>query len=286
MGCWNGTDIITHLPILYRNDVYVFLLVEHDFIESYCYPDSHWSLVPLYFKGKYDDYGSVEDCYGPTLNMIIKEIRERLVEMPQGKNEFHDIPVTKKELDTKLLFNADHEGRLFIHGAYDKHKQKRIKHVIARKETIDLLLQHFTIGNGLTYDAIVNNGLIFIDKAIAKKDELSVFGFWSTDYKDVFARLLDGARGHYNTLFSARNVVEQVFTDYRYNQKEETRELLYEIVRQVCLTTFLDIFMMHGRRTWVPPSGNGSQDTESTVQELNAFLILEMARRRIEEMEE
>lgn len=115
MGSWNSTCAVSNLHINAGQEVVVFMLEKRHKPESnLCYNNTFYQLYRMPFYGNNDSYGAVENCHGAGLDLLLHEIRENLYEMPLGDNKYHDIAVTKKEFGTDLLFEADHEGRLFI----------------------------------------------------------------------------------------------------------------------------------------------------------------------------
>ena len=114
MGSWNGTCMISNLHITAGTDVAVFILAKNHRNKSFCYGNAMYEVLPLPFYGKYDDYGSVDDCTGFGLNLVVETIRERLYKFGQGPNSCHDCEVNKENFDIDKLFEADHEDRLGI----------------------------------------------------------------------------------------------------------------------------------------------------------------------------
>lgn len=115
MGSWNSTCAVSNLHIRSGQEVVVFMLEKRHKPESnLSYNNTFYQLCRMPFYGQNDSYGAVEDCHGAGMNMLLAEIRENLYEMPLGDNQYHDIAVKKKDFGIDLLFEADHEARLFI----------------------------------------------------------------------------------------------------------------------------------------------------------------------------
>ncbi len=116
MGSWNNTCGLTNLPICAGDEVYVFPIYEVDRsgYRSHCYTNALYNPSLSPFVAKYDDYGGGDDCSGITLPFTMAMITRNLVEMPVGKNEYHDIAVKKDGFGNKEFFEAVHEHRLFI----------------------------------------------------------------------------------------------------------------------------------------------------------------------------
>lgn len=63
MGCWNGTCMLTHLPIMGGDPVVAFLIEVSSAAASGgapCYSTDRGAPLTLAIKGVYDDYGSIE----------------------------------------------------------------------------------------------------------------------------------------------------------------------------------------------------------------------------------
>ena len=139
MGSWNHTCAVTNLPIMYGEEIEVILLKSQTSPRdraSSCYPYAYHTPIPLTFHGKYNDYGAVEECEGVARDIIVDALRDNLYEMEMGENEYHDIPAKKDDFDIDMLFNLDHEGRLFIKnplsGFADEPESLRVKHIVVR----------------------------------------------------------------------------------------------------------------------------------------------------------
>lgn len=127
MGCWNGTCAISKLPIFHGDRVIVWFFNSTRYADNgkvpqantYCYPWGQYNLLGVPFRAEYNDYGSFEEedeADSVMMQMVIEELRSNLVEHELGENEYHDIAVTKKDLDIELIKEALHENRLQITG--------------------------------------------------------------------------------------------------------------------------------------------------------------------------
>lgn len=69
MGCWNGTDLITQLPIMYGDKVVLIPIKQSNHIkefnaESPCYSNIYFKPLPVLLYGEYDDYGCISEITG------------------------------------------------------------------------------------------------------------------------------------------------------------------------------------------------------------------------------
>jgi hypothetical protein len=111
MGCWNGTCGLSGLPITHGTEMYVFPIVE-SYRDSFCYSTALYRPSVLPFRAEYNDYGAGENCSGIGLDLLIAGIRDRLVEMDVGENQYHDIAVKSEGFDVDQFFEACHKRRL------------------------------------------------------------------------------------------------------------------------------------------------------------------------------
>ncbi len=147
MGSWNGTCGLSGLPIIEGEEIYVFP-IEEAYRDSFCYATALYKPVIVPFRAKYNDYGAGEECSGVALDIIISGIRDRLIEMEVGENEYHDIAVKREGFDVEKFFEAVHEKRLHIKNpmrAYPGEKQYReVFFTMIRKDVVDRLWNEWT----------------------------------------------------------------------------------------------------------------------------------------------
>lgn len=302
MGCWNHTCSLTNLPIRANEDVYVMILQESEYkVNTWCYPYKMWMPLPFIFTGKYDDYGAVEDCDGDSIKPLIKHIVEYLVELPQGKNEFHDIPVTKTGFDVYKLFEADLEDRLFVKPRVvfnqgDKNKVYRLKHIVYKKHALDMLLKEFNFetwsGTKVSYDFVKDS----LFEAV-RKNQLLNSGFSLRYHGDngYVSRMLDGHTEKYGSIVSPEYWYDALqlpcLLDYNFTPEELagirtggiipdslkcklSDEQLEYVCSQFAMNHMLEAYMTYSRKSWTVPSGSGSQSDSDYAQKLTANIIL------------
>lgn len=274
MGSWNATCVLSNLPVLYSEEVYVFLLEEgkhyNKYIGNHCYANNYYTLLPLYFKGTYNDYGACEDCHGDFLPEILEGIKKNLIELDLGENKYHDIEVKKDKFDIDLLFNADHAGRLFVkpddYGRGKGETKRRLTHVVARKSVVEGIrgkfkFYNYHIGKNVGYDYIAAE----FDKYVEENKDWKSAWLLDRGGSDGFSMPFfdyNGVKGA-NTL----NVAELIF-------KYINSDKLPQLKEQLCLNVILNRFMNAGRRMWIKPSGEGSKNSEADAQKLMAKLTL------------
>jgi len=294
MGSWNHTCSVTHLPIFEGDEVEVIMLQDVNSIagSSLCYPYSYHVPLPLTFQGRYNDYGGVEDCEGIALDIIVDSIRDKLYEMELGENEYHDIAVKKEGFDVKFMFEADHEDRLGIVNIYNGYENEKpmtkLKHIVVRKEVYDKVVSGMTIYNwdseagessdvGLDY-LLEGKGKITsdIDRIISLPSDAFEKVSWmmnSTIGQDTLAGQFLQPTGEYRGSEHPIRLME-VLMKLRENKDEKYDAVLENAIR----FSMFRHFIMKSRRSWVIPSGLGSQDEDTLAQRLTAELTLSSAK--------
>jgi hypothetical protein len=312
MGCWNHTCAVTNLPIFWEEEVEVILLRSDSFSSgsddrSYCYPYSRWSPIPLTFSGTYNDYGAVENCKGPALDIIVDTIRKNLDEREEFKDE-HDYTrraITKEGFDIDDLFDLDHDGLLRIKNPIPNHdgpKTCRIKHIVVRKDVYEGIVTKTKLSRW--WDSKPGVTLTKIDKDVFTKDLDNFFdpdSLPSVDDYDLgdigekeiltFRRSLKRYQMYEgigdsmtSTLLTYKGqgpigVDRPVHPMEILTKLREEKSDLYEGVLDNALRfAFFNLFMNDARKTYTVPSGAGSQDDTTKAQELCARLTLSSAK--------
>lgn len=150
MGCWNKTCGLSRLHITAGEPVYVFVLEEGKDSSDRCYSTALFSPLLLPFDSIYDDYGGGEESSGAGLPYIVEGLRNSLIEMEQGENEYHDIPVKRDDFTVLNFFEAVHEGRLSVKGW--RGEPNKVDFVMIRKDVAQHIFdtwerEHY-VGNG------------------------------------------------------------------------------------------------------------------------------------------
>lgn len=236
-----------------------------------------------HFEGEYNDYGAVENCKGTFIPHLLEEIKNQLVEMEQGENQYHDIPVTKQDFNIEKLFDADHEGRLFVKNRY-AHLQKdpstlksRLTHIVIRKEVFETIKQQHLIEsyesvNG-TYELVTRTYDETLTKAL---DQLRAtasivdhpMGILRMSLLPLEYALLKNLIDH-NQL-SAFDIIHDLAQTW-------DEQLASEAMVQLVDEYWLHSFMNDGRKAWSPTTGAGSQDDSTKAQRLLASIIVSTA---------
>jgi len=287
MGCWNHTCAVTNLPIFAGDEVEVILLksaMSPSDYASFCHLGSYYTPLPLTFHGTYNDYGAVEDCEGVALDTLINRLREVLVEFDVGENQYHDIEVKKEDFDVDYLFTIDHESRFYIDNGirmFDSPKTLRVKHIVVRKEVYDAIVEKTVID---WWCGPSKHKLSNLDTEQFAKDIDEFHNLDANDVKQMMMRfrgvgetitkeILKNEGGGVYGMNQPINILETLM-DVRLNQPEIFDGLLDNALRFVMFNHFMEA----ARKSYVVPSGVGSQDDSTKSQELCARLTLSSAK--------
>lgn len=290
MGCWNKTCGLSNLHITAGSDVYVFILEQND-DTSRCYSTAFYRPLLLPFYSKYNDYGGGEDSHGIALDYIISGLKDELVEIEQGENQYHDIPVKKDSFDIDTFFEAVHEHRLFVKNAWGN--RTAVEFVMFRKDVVDDILDTYEvekyIGDGKGTCGWGNNYIkykfsdvladvpTFIDKleAVLNNEDDSIAKHLQGVSRSV--RHLLSFRG-LDTVFDYRS--ENKVAWYMHNDSHQysrivnvgsaivdavsdgNRKLAEELLSEHIKAQFIDAFISDTRHVWMPGAHEGSQANE------------------------
>lgn len=279
MGCWNASCFLTNLPITYGEDVRVFILHKQENSElRYCYPTASWRPFAFSFKGKYNDYGSIEEENGIMLNFIIDSIKKDLMELELGENRYHDIEVKKEGFDFEKMMEANHEGRLFVTNLFGK--QSQLKMIMVKESSLNSFLDRYSwetiswdeqkkinrrfINYKTRCDEIKNELLSLTDKYLSdRQHDVKNSNFFMFLFK--VEKILFETTSHIANAFSAITAKDQNLLQCTYD----------DIVEEVTIVEVINNFLSDVRRTWTPPSGEGSQQNETEPYKMFAQLLLD-----------
>jgi len=277
MGCWNKTCGLSNLAIHDGEPVLVFTLVRNNSISDFCYSTALYSPVLLPFYSEYNDYGAGENSSGVGLPLILEGLRENLVELEQGENEYHDIPVKRDDFDEEKYWEAIHEGRLRV----NSHRGERdVQFVMFHKRFVDHILENYTIKK------FVKTGPDYKDYKYIDYKFADVLG----DLPSAIDELIENRDDKFGYLFNplerlSRSKIENNlaaeylrFSDtYRYSNlininevvrdliEANDRDMLTHVLTDYLTGMFIDGFMMSTRKVWIPGCHEGSQSSEDTA---------------------
>ena len=288
MGCWNGTCGLTNLHITAGQDVVVFAMEQKHGGKDLCYTTPFYAPVTMPFYAKYNDYGGAEECEGFGLSIVMDAIKENLVELPQGENQFHDIAVKKEEFNDKLFFEAIHEDRLFIGGLMNKRQRIHTKFVMFHKGVWDNIFENRVIekyvGEGKGTGGWGNNYVFYkfadivagipevvdhIMKVSHGDKDGGISLYYSVDPLSSLRKLEKDSESlnpaiswlGYSESYRNSRLVNISSLVYEYAQAHDAiglTQLLIEFLK----FRYIDSYMLETRKFWSPQAGAGSQNQE------------------------
>lgn len=294
MGCWNKTCGLSSLHITHGTPVYVFVL-EADADDSNCYTTSLFSPLLLPFESVYDDYGGGEDSSGVALPFVMKGLKDELVEIEQGENPYHDIPVKKEDFTPEKFFEACHEGRMQIQGRF-RAEPVDIQFTMFRKDVVDQILEMREIedyigggkgtiakwGNEKNYirykfaDIVASvRPLVehLLEETSKSENEFlrSMIFERLHSFRDQFlaARWLGYDNHRYSRIVDMRHVASRALEIGTVESINKLEALLIEHLKAI----FIDGFMSAARKTWIPGGHEGSQSTSGGALKLLGKVI-------------
>lgn len=283
MGCWNETCAVSNMHITAGQEVALFVIEQARYSD---YGPYNPCLLPMY--GEYDDYGGADNITGLGVGHIMQALQKTLVEMEQGENQYHDVPVKREGFDVEMFMNATHEGRLFT--KYGE-KKLQVHRVMIHKTMFNMILnewqretyyyneeERFT-----SFKYTYNDAVKHIPDWISKVRELIA------DTPDYMVRVLDhqintlesgtnhGSPGNlfaksvwFSDSISNRtallNPVGTIAEGIINGKEEELQEYLAELLKGF----WVNSFMQYTRKFWMPQAGAGSQNNEHSGYRLLA----------------
>lgn len=288
MGCWNKTCALSNLPIYHGEETYVFIIERNSGygVDGGVY--THHMFLPclLPFEATYDDYGAGENSKGVGLPWVLEGIRKNLIETHTYAKS--DLSVNREEFDVDLLYTASREGVLFTKNYSGG--QHRLHFVMMRKDVVDAVLLRYVYERYVpefhkyveyTFNDILNSVDEVINhsvKILEPRSKTSLFHILSPatlllpgegpNLASYWLHSLHGCRTGQSCIFDLWSVYADLIEKGNLN---EAKELIVECLKGVCI----DIFMDATRRSWSPPSGEGSQDECHLEHRLLANITLD-----------
>lgn len=266
MGSWNKTCGLSNLPIMAGEPVYVFVLEKNDpkYTTEQCYTTWLYKPAMIPFYAEYNDYGAGENCSGIGLNILMNNIRDVLIEMPQGENKCHDIPVVRSGFAVENFFESVLESRLFMKNAYGN--AVNIDFVMFRKDIVDYVLNNYQIetyvGNQNNYVEIkfqnlandIPNLIKLISENIDKTVPYFVLNNILHKHKPLIMKFMRFDNYENSRIFRG---IDQLL-----DNNCENPQRLEEILTDVLKFMWINMYMTHVRKTWMPAGHEGSQSDE------------------------
>lgn len=299
MGCWNKTCGLSRLHIYAGDPVYVFVLEQNAINDDRCYTTALFSPLLLPFEADYNDYGGGENERGIALPYVMDGLARKLIEVEQGENKYHDIPVKREGFGAEQFFEAVHEGRLSVPNW--KRAPTAVDFVMVRQDVVHRLMNTWEreayVGEGrgtcgwdnnyikYTFQDVLADVDPFLDKIQTVLDgEVDLDGFEDVpeEKRESIKRLrirmsfYEGLGSVYEWKDRHQNKVSWYMTrdGSRYSRLVDSDELILEAMQNgnrefaremlVCKLTgaFVDHFYSATRNIWTPGCHEGSQASD------------------------
>lgn len=283
MGCWNGSCALSGLPIFHHDKVYVYLLIGKVNADdrSHCSPSTYFYPLVYHFEAEYNDYGGIEEETGPLISKLVETVKDNLIEMEVGKNPCHDIAVKKEGFNLETLIEADHESRLFVEANYLGNVT--VNHITIRKDVLDCLFATYGRERYMGtidphYQTFKYAEVLELCQAAAKQQYDAYENGERTAFRFNFIDVNNAGHGlrFLNEALNACRYQWILIPSCDLHDAAEARDypLFSALIEHIVHHYWLDSIMHAARRSWVVPSGAGSQDDDTTAHEALAITTL------------
>jgi hypothetical protein len=253
MGCWNGTCLISNLPIYAGDKVVFFVLKRKRYAKLDAVEGGHHYVDDLYepllypIVGEYDDYGCIE-------------------------NVSEDFSLIEKYFESVELTENDWDKDNDVFRNIERGNYKGYGHALIHKDIYDALIEKtydrgewWTKGKSLR-DHVVEN--------IEKKTEeyFRHKQIWDKDNGGIPFNLVGGTYD----LVCGRDSRDFFIARYLKTQDETLRNKLIE-------THLINVVLSQCRKFWFTQTGSGSQSSEVELYEILANKMIEKCQRWSEE---
>lgn len=296
MGCWNGTCMISNLPIISGEKIKLVILKPHlgkkEITSSgFCYSTGLMSPAFLPIEGEYDDYGTIEDIVEDwntefvlknftsvydalevdkevvneyTLYDICRGIeRGSLKGKKKNSEEFIDINLAfvmiRKDIWDALCIN--HKGQFWNDR---KEETDKCEYYISARESCDRQYQKSV-------------------DALAELDELR-----KSDTEDVELKLLRRSLILMNkNIFYDNRILKTINYDHSYlvlfERELDLREAINSLYTELVI---INSFLESTRKSWMIQQGAGSQDADWEEYKMFNQIVNEICDAKIKEYSE
>lgn len=269
MGSWSEADMITQLPINYADKVRVFVLYNQSCQKAErgwfggggtCYSTDIWVPLGPGLRGKYNDYGGIEDSIEDLGSKIVLEQLKEGWEPPARHKWQKEYP----PIETVVLEDAIsviERGGAFLKNRSMPRAELGLTFIlediyqdIMTYNPVDL---YFVSG---TYRYMKYSESIDINFKEWYEYQLRILSVPDASLADLLSDIALGLFNHTSIYFfkePLRNMAKQ--------QLPIDHENVQEYLKHIKEMSTLSLVMSHGRKMWSPQSGKGSQNNEHDV---------------------
>jgi hypothetical protein len=264
MGCWNGTCMISNLPIRHREKVkLVFLYSPYSEATlnnsgGFCY--SNGLLRPAFFpiSGEYDDYGTIENIQKDWVYDLIISIL---------KNKYTSIEVEKKEIKDYTLENVIRgieRGSLQVEEKNDTFKPSPFSFVMIRKDIWDGIVEKQWNSKDYWNDMKISKNDYYIDAPTLIQRKVDAYIKETKVLEKIFKNKEEFYTNSEMFDFESRLFEHYLHNDF-FSKNINNPDLIKDYTELTIIKTFLDIT----RKAWMIQCGAGSQNSD-----IQPYLVL------------
>lgn len=280
MGCWNGTCMISNLPILSGEKVKLVFLHrpykdESIYKSAYCYPNGIFHPGAFALDGEYNDYGSVEN--------IIEDLNFTLINK-YFKDKYKKIKVEKEELSKFDLYNiieGIERGSLELFDKEWLNKKSHYNFVMIREDIWNnICKEHKTEfwkekEDQIGKDDYYQTAQEWVNKKFQKYKKYKENIFTRNSELLSFSNPLDmGGYAGGTNMFMQSLYFSKLDDSLDYFQKLFTESVI------------IDSFLGATRKGWMIVSGAGSQSSEWESYKLLNKIVENICNKQLTEYEE
>jgi hypothetical protein len=282
---WHETCGISNLPIRYDSEARLVVLIKKNELNTsisggFCYPVDSWTPICLPIKGKYNDFGSLED-FKEDLNT--KFLKENL-----NESSINDVFYTLKEFSfpKNLISMLQLLERGYLQSKDFFGIECHLGQMLIREDIYQAILKFPLPQDVYWYDTDINFQKIEAEKYLKKcleigkkirtresKSSLEDVLSWKDKLKNDndFLKHSDSSRVPPQCIWKYKCYIEQITSTECVNSTiEDLKQLLHGMVELL----HVNEFMVRVRKHWTPQCGKGSQNSDNEEYRFLAEEIL------------
>ncbi len=309
MGCWNATCQISQLPI-FAGDKVRFLLLTHSpysLVEAKingneencgegaakdgCYSTDFWFPRTIPIKAQYNDYGSVENAkLDINAEIWFDGFKQDLIELPQGKNEYHQSAV-KKDMNFDQLLKNLQDGRLRVTqtGSFcKKGRELPVCQAMIREDVYQSILSmplETWIGETISFDLVYKDAKSFFNSTY--KDSTQLPGM----SKGVIKYLVREGKANFSLSGIPFTIGLEYYNEWLVDKFVDKKLAIKDRKVQGLIKDIAEFYYVSRgfsllRKGWGPQVGAGSQGSNLEFHHQFHSSIAGISKKIIEEFEE
>lgn len=278
MGSWYKTCGISNLYITGYEKVLVFVLEQKASQYEKSYTTSFFRPVLLPFYSTYADYGEGKDSHGIGYQYIMNALKEQLIEMPLGENQYHDIEVSREKWNEQLFFDSIHESRLKIK-ANMYGDESLIDFVMIRKDIVDYILKNWKqtdyVGGEAHYISYYFDDILadlpeyinIVHQEVIKLSDANIMyhfdlsRLFNYNHPNKVAKTLVPSTYRYSNLIDISKIISELLL-------AGNKEGATELIKDYLIGSYIELFLSYTRKQWIPGGHEGSQTNEHEPYEV------------------